>query len=83
VIVETFRGMDPMAVPGVLVAQHGPFSWGRDPHEAVHNAKVMDEVAKMAYRNETLGNTRSIDPFLLDKHYLRKHGKDAYYGQDD
>jgi L-ribulose-5-phosphate 4-epimerase len=82
VIVETFRGLDPVAVPGVLVGQHGPFAWGKDPHEAVHNAKVMEEVAKMAYRNEILGNTLPIDPFLLGKHYLRKHGRDAYYGQD-
>ncbi len=82
VIAETFREIDPMAVPGVLVGQHGPFSWGSDPHQAVHNAKVMDEVAKMAYRNEALGNVKSIDPYLLDRHYLRKHGKDAYYGQD-
>jgi L-ribulose-5-phosphate 4-epimerase len=81
VIVETFRHIDPLAVPGVLVAQHGPFSWGRDPAEAVHNAKVLDEVARMAYRNETLGNRQAIDPYLLDKHYRRKHGKDAYYGQ--
>ncbi len=82
VIVETFKDLDPMAVPGVLVSQHGPFSWGKDEHDAVHNAKVMDEVAEMAYRNESLGNTLPIDPYLLDKHYFRKHGKDAYYGQD-
>lgn len=82
VIVETFRDLDPMAVPGVLVGQHGPFAWGEDPGQAVHNAKVMDEVAKMAFRNEVLGNRTAIDPYLLDKHYLRKHGKDAYYGQD-
>lgn len=81
VIVETLSGIDPMAVPGVLVGQHGPFSWGKTPHEAIHNAKVMEEVAKMAFRNETLGNTEAIDPYLLDKHYTRKHGKDAYYGQ--
>jgi L-ribulose-5-phosphate 4-epimerase len=82
VIVETFKELDPMAVPGVLVSQHGPFAWGKDEHAAVHNAKVMDEVAKMAYYNESLGNTSPVDPYLLDKHYLRKHGKDAYYGQD-
>ncbi|KPL14602.1 MAG: ribulose phosphate epimerase [Bacteroides sp. SM23_62] len=82
VIVETFKDLDPMAVPGVLVSQHGPFAWGKDEHAAVHNAKVMDEVAKMAYYNESLGNTSPVDPYLLDKHYLRKHGKDAYYGQD-
>jgi len=82
VIVETFRDIDPAAVPGVLVGQHGPFSWGKDAHDAVHNAKVMEEVAKMAFRNEALGNNTSIDKYLLDRHYLRKHGKDAYYGQN-
>jgi L-ribulose-5-phosphate 4-epimerase len=82
VIAETFRDLDPMAVPGVLVSQHGPFAWGRDEHDAVHNAKVMDEVARMAYNNESLGNTTPVDPYLLKKHYQRKHGKDAYYGQD-
>ena len=81
VIEETFTDLDPMAVPGVLVGQHGPFSWGKDAHDAVHNAKVMEEVAKMAFRNEALGNHASIDQYLMDKHYLRKHGKDAYYGQ--
>ena len=82
VIVETFKGLDPMAVPGVLVSQHGPFSWGKDEQDAVYNAKVMDEVAKMAYYNESLGNTSPVDPYLLNKHYMRKHGKDTYYGQD-
>ena len=82
VIVETFRDLDPMALPGVLVSQHGPFSWGKDEHDAVHNAKVIDEVARMAYYNESLGNTSPVDPYLLEKHYQRKHGKDAYYGQD-
>ena len=81
VIVETLRDKDPMAVPGVLVGQHGPFAWGKDPQEAVHNARVLEEVAKMAFRNEVLGNRTPMDQFLLDKHYLRKHGKDAYYGQ--
>ncbi len=82
VIVETFKDLDPKAVPGVLVSQHGPFSWGKDEHDAVHNARVMEEVAKMAYYTESQGNTAAADPFLLDKHYRRKHGKDAYYGQD-
>jgi L-ribulose-5-phosphate 4-epimerase len=82
VIVETFKDLEPMAVPGVLVSQHGPFAWGKDEHDAVHNAKVMDEAAKMAYYNESLGNTSPVDPYLLKKHYLRKHGRDAYYGQD-
>jgi L-ribulose-5-phosphate 4-epimerase len=82
VIVETFKDLDPMAVPGVLVSQHGPFSWGIDENDAVHHAKVMDEVARMAYYNESLGNTIPVDPYLLNKHYERKHGEDAYYGQD-
>jgi L-ribulose-5-phosphate 4-epimerase len=82
VIVETFKDLDPMAMPGVLVSQHGPFAWGKDEHDAVHNAKVMDEVARMAYYNESLGNNSPVDPYLLKKHYQRKHGKDAYYGQD-
>jgi L-ribulose-5-phosphate 4-epimerase len=82
VIVETFKNLDPLSMPAVLVCQHGPFAWGTDPDHAVHNAVVLEEVAKMAFRNEILGNRNSIDSFLLDKHYLRKHGKDAYYGQD-
>lgn len=84
VIVETFRtrGIDPLHVPGVLVKNHGPFSWGKDPHEAVHNAVVMEEVAKMAFRTLVLSpNVKAIDQVLLDKHFLRKHGPNAYYGQ--
>ena len=81
VIVETFRDLDPVAVPGVLVYGHAPFTWGKDADEAVHNAVVLEEVAKMAFRNQVLGKTTPIDPYLLDKHYKRKHGKDAYYGQ--
>ena len=81
VIVETFRDKDPMSVPGVLVGQHGPFAWGKNPHDAVHNARVLEEVAKMAFRNEALGHKTSIDQYLMDKHYFRKHGKDPYYGQ--
>ncbi|MBW1915809.1 MAG: L-ribulose-5-phosphate 4-epimerase [Deltaproteobacteria bacterium] len=83
VIIETFSDIDPDAVPGVLVGQHGPFTWGTDADNAVHNAVVLEEVAKMAFRNEVLGNNKGIDPFLLDKHFLRKHGKDAYYGQGE
>ncbi len=82
VIAERFTNLDPNAIPGVLVTGHGPFSWGKDAHTAVHNAKVMDEVAKMAFRTEILGNKQPIDQYLLDKHYLRKHGKNAYYGQN-
>jgi len=81
-IVETFHDLDPMSVPGVLVYGHGPFSWGTDPDNAVHNAVVLEEVAKMAFRNELLGNRETISQTLLDKHFLRKHGKDAYYGQE-
>ena len=84
VIVETFakRGIDPNAVPAVLVHSHGPFAWGKDPHNAVHNAVVLEEVAYMNLFTCQL-NPR-IPPMqqeLLDKHYLRKHGKNAYYGQ--
>ncbi len=84
-IVELFKSLDkdPMAVPAVLCKNHGPFAWGKDPHEAVHNAVVLEEVAKMAYRAETI-NAR-IQPApqeLQDKHYFRKHGDNAYYGQD-
>lgn len=84
VIVETFRelGIDPIAVPGVLVSGHGPFAWGKDAHDAVHNAVVMEEVAMMALQTLQLNpNCRPIDQGLLDKHYLRKHGTNAYYGQ--
>ena len=84
VIVETFaqRGIDPAAVPGVLVNSHGPFTWGTDPHNAVHNAVVLEEVAFMAFHAMAL--TPGLPPMqqeLLDKHYLRKHGPGAYYGQ--
>lgn len=84
-IVELFKSLDkdPMAVPAVLCKNHGPFAWGKDPHEAVHNAVVLEEVAKMANRAETI-NAR-IQPApqeLQDKHYFRKHGANAYYGQD-
>ena len=82
VIVETFEGIDPDAVPGVLVASHGPFTWGTDAKNAVHNAVVLEEVAFMDW------HAMMIDPEagrmqqeLLDKHYLRKHGANAYYGQ--
>jgi L-ribulose-5-phosphate 4-epimerase len=81
VIVERFKGLDPMAIPGVIVNGHAPFAWGKDAHDAVYNAVVLEEVAKMAFRTEVLGNKQPVDQYLLDKHYLRKHGKDAYYGQ--
>jgi L-ribulose-5-phosphate 4-epimerase len=81
VIAETFRDIDPLSVPGVLVSGHGPFSWGRTVAEAVHNAVVLEEVAKMAYYTLALNKPEPIDQYLLDKHYLRKHGPNAYYGQ--
>lgn len=82
VIVETFRNIDENAIPGVLCKGHGPFSWGNDCKEAVHNAKVLEQVAMMAYHTEqTNKNVKPIEKYLLDKHYLRKHGKNAYYGQ--
>lgn len=81
-IVETFKNLDPMSIPAVLVHGHGPFAWGKNPIDAVHNAVILEAVAKMAFRNEMLGNRQPIDKTLLNKHFLRKHGKDAYYGQD-
>jgi len=83
VIVETFhqREIDPQAVPAVLIDGHGPFSWGKNAHDAVHNAVVLEQVAKMAHHALTMNKVKGIDQYLLDKHYLRKHGKDAYYGQ--
>ena len=82
VIVEAFRGIDPTQCPAVLVASHGPFTWGEDPHEAVHNAAVLEYAARLA--SETLHINPQIEPMqsaLLDKHFLRKHGPKAYYGQ--
>ena len=81
VIVKTFQNIDPESIPGVLVAGHGPFAWGSTPQKAVYNAVVLEEVARMALHTFSLGYTKPIDQFLLDKHYLRKHGKNAYYGQ--
>ncbi len=82
VIAETFRDRDPMAVPAVLVCSHGPFTWGKDAHEAVYKAVVLEEVAFMAWHALSMGPEVSpIPQALLDKHYLRKHGSGAYYGQ--
>lgn len=75
-------GIKPIEMPGILVANHGPFTWGKDAHDAVHNAKVLDEVSKMAYRALTIQpRLEPVKDVLLNKHYLRKHGKNAYYGQ--
>ncbi len=82
VIIETFSGRDPSAVPGVLVFSHGPFAWGTDPMNAVHNAVVMEEVAFMDWHAMVLnGALGPMQQALLDRHYLRKHGRNAYYGQ--
>ena len=84
VIIETFRnrGIDPDQVPAVLVCSHGPFAWGTDPYNAVHNSVVLEELAFMAFHTEAMTpGISSMQQELLDKHYLRKHGKNAYYGQ--
>ena len=84
VIIETFkdRNIDPDQVPAVLVCSHGPFAWGTDPHNAVHNSVVLEELAFMAFHTEAMTpGISSMQQELLDKHYLRKHGKNAYYGQ--
>ena len=83
VIVERFRGIDPNAVPAALVYSHGPFTWGKDAHDSVHNAVVLEEAAYMAMNTLLLGgeNFPDMQQSLLDKHYLRKHGINAYYGQ--
>lgn len=82
VIIETFKGLNPMFVPGVLVSNHGPFTWGEDALEAVHNSVVLEEVAMMALNSRILNpDIKPIEKALLDKHFLRKHGANAYYGQ--
>lgn len=84
VIVETFANQNPDDIPAVLVQSHGPFTWGKDAKKAVENAVVLEEVAFMAWHNlEINPGVSPIDGTLLDKHYLRKHGKDAYYGQKE
>ena len=84
VIIETFteRGLDPKAVPGVICRNHGPFTWGKDAAQAVYHAVVLEEVAKMAMYTITIDpNTPSAPQHVQDKHYMRKHGPNAYYGQ--
>ena len=83
VIVETFKTKSADDIPAVIVNSHGPFSWGKDPDNAVHNAVVLEEVAFMAYNAEMINpEIKPMQQELLDKHYLRKHGKNAYYGQN-
>ena len=81
VIIKRFEGMNPMHTPGVLVKNHGPFSWGKDAHDAVHNAVVMEQVAKMASIAFAANPNLTMNPLLVEKHYNRKHGPGAYYGQ--
>lgn len=82
VIAEMLQGRDPLAVPAVLVSGHGPFAWGKDAAEAVYHAAVLEEAANMAWHTLTLNPRAALDKALLEKHYQRKHGKDAYYGQE-
>ncbi len=84
VIIETFdgRGLNPMYTPGVLCTNHGPFTWGKDAAEAVHNAVVLEEVAKMALKTELINpEVKPAPDCIRDKHFFRKHGENAYYGQ--
>ncbi len=83
VIVETFKDLNPMDIPAVLVKEHGPFTWGKDAKDAVYHSVVLEEVSKMAFNTALLLNNseKNMQKELLDKHYLRKHGKNAYYGQ--
>ncbi|MBR4842635.1 MAG: L-ribulose-5-phosphate 4-epimerase [Bacteroidaceae bacterium] len=81
VIVRRFEGINPDHTPGVLVKNHGPFAWGTSPANAVYNAKVMEQCAKMAYISLTLNPDTTMNPLLIEKHYMRKHGPNAYYGQ--
>ncbi len=83
VIVETFANRDYNSVPSVVVYSHGPFSWGKSPHEAVNNAVVLETVSEMAFHNFELsdGKIKPMQQEILDRHYLRKHGANAYYGQ--
>lgn len=85
VMIETLKeeNKDPLEIPGMIIFNHGPFSWGPTAAKAVHNAKVMEEVAKMAFRTEVINpRIQPVSNYILDKHYLRKHGANAYYGQN-
>ena len=81
VIVRRFEGMNPIHTPGVLVKNHGPFTWGKSPAEAVHNAVVLEQVAKMASIAYQINPKLTMNPLLIEKHFSRKHGPNAYYGQ--
>jgi L-ribulose-5-phosphate 4-epimerase len=81
VIIERFEGINPNHVPAVLVKNHGPFSWGKDAHDAVHNAVVLEQIAKMASIAFSVNPSLTMNPLLIKKHFFRKHGPGAYYGQ--
>ena len=83
VIIERFHrsGINPVHTPGVLVKNHGPFSWGTDADNAVYNAVVMEQVAKMAFVSFAVNPHTTMNPLLVEKHFSRKHGPNAYYGQ--
>ncbi len=82
VIIEALGEANPLHTPGIVVYQHGPFAWGKDAHEAVHNAVVMEEVARMAWIARGINpQLQPIDSWLMNKHFQRKHGPNAYYGQ--
>ena len=81
-IVRRFESLDPLAIPSVLVAGHAPFCWGRTPADAAHNAVILEAVAKLAFHTVSLAsNAAALERVLHDKHFLRKHGPAAYYGQ--
>ncbi|UXX80979.1 L-ribulose-5-phosphate 4-epimerase [Reichenbachiella carrageenanivorans] len=81
VIIERFENLNPTEMPGVVVKNHGPFTWGRSIEEAVHNSAVMEEIAKMTYISSQINSKMTMNTHLTEKHYKRKHGKNAYYGQ--
>lgn len=81
VIVKRFEGINPDHTPGVLVKNHGPFTWGTSPANAVYNAKVLEQCAKMAFISFAINPETTMNPLLIEKHYSRKHGPNAYYGQ--
>lgn len=81
VIIERFKELNPVHIPGVLVKNHGPFSWGKNADDAVHNAVVLEQVAKMAFIAYQINPNLTMNKLLIQKHFLRKHGPDAYYGQ--
>lgn len=81
VILNAFEGLNPLHIPGVLVKNHGPFTWGKNPMDAVHNSVVLEEIAKIAFIARSLNPLMAMNPLLSRKHFERKHGKNSYYGQ--